>query len=127
MDIKLKKSILIEVYKYLKKRDYGNFMASIEKMKSPKKIVEKQTGNIFQPDMTATHNGFFNIFEIEMGENIKPNNENFIKKCKVFERYAASKEGKLYLIVPIQKFDMIITEINKNNLENVGILQLENV
>ena len=51
--------------------------------------------------------------------------EKFIRKCNILQQYAASKKGKLYLIIPIQLLDRVIMEINKNNLENIGILQIK--
>lgn len=125
MDKKLKKSVLEEVYNYLKGKGYKDFKAKLLSIENPIKIVEKQSGNTYEPDMTATLDNSSYIFEIEMGENISIDKEKFIKKCKAFQNYAETKNGKLSLIIPIEQFDKIMTEINKNNLENIGILQLQ--
>ena len=125
MDNKLKKSVLQEVYNYLKEKGYKDFKAKLLSIENPIKIVEKQSGNTYEPDMTATLDNSSYIFEIEMGENIKIDKEKFIKKCKAFQNYAETKNGKFSLIIPIEQFDKIMTEINKNNLENIGILQLQ--
>lgn len=124
MDPKLKKGILNAVTEYLAKKGFTGFRSGLDSMEPPKKIVEKRTGKIYQPDMTADHKDSSYIFEIEMGESVEKSNEHFIKKCDVFQQQAASKKGKLYLIVPIEQFEKVLTVINKNNLENVGILQI---
>jgi hypothetical protein len=125
MDNKLKKSVLQEVYNYLKEKGYKDFKAKLLSIENPKKIVEKQSGNTYEPDMTASLDNSSYLFEVEMGENMKIDKEKFIKKCKAFQNYAETKNGKLYLIVPIEQFDKIMAEVNKNNLENIGILQLQ--
>lgn len=125
MDKKMKKKVLEVVYNYLKERGYENFKADLLDTDNPKKIVEKGAGNIFKPDMTATHNENDYIFELEMGNSFDNDKERFIKKCKAFQQYAAEHNGKLYLIVPIEHFDAILTNVNKYNLENIGILQLQ--
>jgi hypothetical protein len=125
MDQKIKKKILQKVHDYLLEKDYSDFRADLKNLDKPKKIVEKRTGEIFQPDMTANYEKSSYVFEIEMGENIESNKEKFIRKCKILQQYATDKSGKLYLIIPVQKLDRILTEINKNNLENIGILQIK--
>jgi hypothetical protein len=124
MDKKIKTSILQAVSEYLVKKGFTDFRADMDTMAQTKKIVEKKSGKIYQPDMTASHEESSYIFEIEMGDNIKSNKDKFIQKCFVLQQHAASKSGKLYLIVPIQQFEAVLTEINKNNLENIGILQI---
>jgi len=125
MDQRVKQKILEKVYNYLNEKDYSDFRADIKNFDKPKKIVEKRTGEIFQPDMTAIYEKSAFVFEVEMGDNLESKREKFIRKCKVLQQYAASKKGKLYLIIPIQQLDRIITVINKNNLENIGILQIK--
>jgi hypothetical protein len=124
MDPNLRKGILNAVAQYLSKKGFTGFRADLEEMESPKKIVEKRTGKIYQPDLTADHKDSSYIFEIEMGESIEKSKDQFVKKCDVFQQHAATKKGKLYLIVPIEHFEKVLTVINKNNLENVGILQI---
>jgi Holliday junction resolvase len=125
MDLQLKKNILWEFYKYLKDRGYQNIKSSLLELESPNEVVEKQTENAFEPDLTATYKSKPYIFEIETPESIKLSKEKFVKKCNTFLRYTNSKNGKLYLIVPVQYFDKIFLELNKYNLENVGILQID--
>lgn len=125
MDQRVKRKILEKVYSYLNERDYSDFRADLKNFDKPKKIVEKRTGEIFQPDMTANYERSSYVFEVEMGDNLATQKEKFIRKCKILQQYAASKQGKLYLITPVQQLDKVITEINKNNLENVGILQIK--
>jgi hypothetical protein len=108
----------------LKKKGFHDFRADLDNMEQPKKIVEKKTGEIYQPDMTASHKESSYIFEVEMGESLEKEKDKFIRKCDVFQQQAATKKGKLYLIVPIEQFENVLTTINKNNLENVGILQI---
>jgi hypothetical protein len=124
MDPKLKRGILEAVTNYLKKKGFHDFRADLDNMEQPKKIVEKKTGEIYQPDMTASHKESSYIFEVEMGESLEKEKDKFIRKCDVFQQQAATKKGKLYLIVPIEQFENVLTTINKNNLENVGILQI---
>jgi hypothetical protein len=124
MDKKLKTGILHAVSEYLTKKGFTDFRADMDTMTQPKKIVEKKSGEIYQPDMTASHEKSSYIFEIEMGDSIETNKDRFLQKCFVLQQHAASKNGKLYLIVPVQQFETVLTEINKNNLENIGILQI---
>jgi len=125
MDQKLKRKILEKVHTYLNDKDYSNFRADLKNLEKPKKIVEKRTGEIYQPDMTANYKKSSYVFELEMGENLESHKEKFIRKCKILQQYASSKKGKLYLIIPIQQLDRVITMINRNNLENIGILQIK--
>jgi len=74
--------------------------------------------------MTATRNGSLYIFEIEMGEELKKTKEKFVKKCRMFLQYATDKNGKFYLVVPVEQFDPVMSIINSNNLEDIGILRL---
>ncbi len=76
--------------------------------------------------MTATHNENAYIFELEVGNSIDNNKERFIKKCSVFQQYATEHNGKLYLIVPIEHFDKIMTVVNNHFLENIGIIHFHN-
>ncbi|NQT78049.1 MAG: hypothetical protein HQ565_10065 [Bacteroidetes bacterium] len=117
--------LLLEVYKYLKQRDFENFQVDLPNLERPKKIVEERTNKIYQPDMTATHNGSLCIFELISYEIPKEEKDSCLKKWRVLSRYAASKEGKLYLIVPVEQFEQINSLINTHNLENIGILQFQ--
>jgi uncharacterized protein (UPF0297 family) len=121
-----KESLLKTVYKYLKDRGYENVKADLLDTETPRMIVENISGDQFKPDITATHNENSYIFELEMGNSFDNNKENFIKKCNVFQQYASEHNGKLYLIVPIEYFDTIMTEVNKHYLENIGILHFNN-
>ena len=125
MNEKLRKGILQSVSNYLDKKGFNNFRSGLENMDNTKKIVEKQSGEIYQPDMTANYKESLYVFEIETGESIESNKEKFIRKCDILQQHAASKKGKLYLIVPVQKFDSVLSELNKNNLENIGILKIK--
>lgn len=124
MNTKLRKGIILAVHKYLKNKGFTDIKADLQEMKRPKKIVEKQSGDIFQPDLTAVHNDASYLFEIEMGENIESRRDKLIRKCSILHEYATSRAGKLYLIVPIQKFDKVIDEVTGNNLKDIGILQI---
>lgn len=124
MDPRMKKGILDAVINYLKKKGFQDFRTDSDETEKPKKIVEKHSGEIYQPDMTASHKDSSYIFEVEMGESIEKEKDKFIRKCDVFQQHAATKKGKLYLIVPIEQFENVLTTINKNNLENIGILQI---
>lgn len=124
MEPRLKKGILKAVLDYLEKKGFTGFRADLDTMDKPKKIVEKQSGEVYQPDLTAEHKDSSYIFEIEMGEDLEKKKDKFIRKCNVLQQHAASKKGKLYLIVPIQQFEQVLAEVNKNNLENIGILQI---
>jgi len=124
VDLQSKKSILTEFYKYLKNKGYNNFKSKHLEIGKPIDIVEKQTGGSFEPDLTATYKSKPYIFEIETPEDIKLSKEKFVKKCNTFLSYTASKNGKFYLIVPVLHFDKVFSELNKYNLENVGILQI---
>jgi hypothetical protein len=120
----VRKDILRSVHNYLKKEGFKDFRSELEDTNNPKKIVEERTGHIFQPDMVATQDEIQYIFEIAEAEHIDLMHHKTIKKWCLFEKHAASKNGKLYLIVPVQHFDKLIRLINRNNLEKVGILQI---
>lgn len=124
MNSREKENILKEVYKYLKNNGYRNFKSNLLKFDEPNKFVEKQTGDVFEPDLIATYNSGLYLFEVETVESIKERRENFISKCRTFLHYAHSKNGKLTLIIPEQQSDQVISELNKVNLENIGILQI---
>ncbi len=121
-----KESLLKTIYKYLKDRGYEDVKADMLDTENPIMIVEKISGDQFKPDITATHNENAYIFELEMGNSFDNNKDSFIKKCNVFQQYASEHNGKLYLIVPIEHFDKIMTEVNENFLENIGIIQFQN-
>lgn len=125
MNKQLKKNILNEVYNHLKDRGYKNLKSDFLETESPNKVVEKQSGQALKPDLTATYKSSAYIFKIETAENIEFSKESFIDRCNAFLRYANSKNGKFKLIVPVQQFDQVFSEVNKNNLENVGILQID--
>mgnify|MGYP006995645683 CR=1 FL=1 len=125
MEIELEKSILNELYRYLKPVGYENFKANTQNFEHTNKIVEEQTGTTFQPDMTATRNGSLAIFEIEMGEELKKTKEKFLNKCSMFLQYDVDKNGNFFLVVPIEQFDPVMSIINSNNLEDIGILRLQ--
>jgi hypothetical protein len=125
MDMNKKKSVLNAVRKYLKEKGYNHFKAYHIDTDNPTNIIEGITGEEFKPDLIARYKDALHVYKIESGENIERNKEKFIRKCKSLQQYAISKKGKLHLIVPIQHFEKILTEINKNNLENVGILQTD--
>ena len=125
MDKILRTGILQSVSNYLNKKGFSNFRSRLTNMDNPKKIVEKQSGEIYQPDMTANYKESLYVFEIETGESIESDKENFIRKCDVLQQHAVAKKGKLYLIVPVQNSDQVLSELNKNNLENIGILKIK--
>ena len=125
MDKQLKKTILREFYNSLKESGYDNIKSNLLEIEDPNKIVDKQTGNTFNPDMTATYKSSSYIFEIETTENIKISKEKFVNKYNTFLQYANSKNIKLRLIVLVQQFDQFFLELNKCNLENVGIIQID--
>jgi len=127
MDMEQKKSILVAVRKYLEENGYNHFKAYLKGLDNPGNVVENQTGEVYTPDLTARHKGTFHIYKIETGDNIETNKDKFIQKCKSLQQYAHSKKGQLHLIVPILQFDKVLTEINKNNLENVGIMQIDSI
>jgi len=124
MDRERKKDILKSVKNYLINEGFEEVMTDLEDSKKPKKIVEERTGRIYEPDMVATAEGSSFIFHIVRSQNIMEETDKFIRECNIFERHATAKKGKLYLIVPVQYFEDTIGLINKNNLENVGILQV---
>jgi hypothetical protein len=124
MDEKLKRGILHAIQSYLKNKGFEEFKADLEEFDKPKKIVEKQSGEIFQPDLTATHKSAPYLFNIEMGDKLEQRRDEFVRMCNVLQEFATSRDGKLYLIVPIQSSDKVIAEINRNNLEDIGILQI---
>jgi hypothetical protein len=124
MTSEVRRDILRSVHNYLKDEGFYDFRSNLEETENPKRIVEERTGHIFQPDMVASYNDAPYIFEIAEAEYIDFNNESTIKKWSAFEKHAASKNGKLYLIVPVQHFDKLIRLVNRNNLERVGILQI---
>lgn len=124
MQRKEKENILREVYKYLKIKGYKEFKSSFLELEQPNTFVEKQTGNNFEPDLVATYRSGSYIFVVETVESIIKRRENFILKCKTFLQYVSSKNGKFTLIVPEQQFDQVLTEMNKSNLENVGLMQV---
>jgi len=126
MNYEITKSLLKKVYKYLKDRGYENVKTDLLNTENPKKVVDKISGDQFKPDITATHNENAYIFQLEMGNSIDNNKEKFIKKCSAFQQYASEHNGKLYLIVPIEHFDKIMTEVNNNFLENIGIIHFYN-
>ena len=107
MNKQLKKNILNEVYNHLKDRGYKNFKSNFLETESPNKVVEKQSGQALEPDLTATYKSSAYIFKIETAENIELSKESFIDRCNAFQRYANSKNGKFKLIVPVQQFDSI--------------------
>jgi len=121
----LRTGILNAVTDYLHQEGFHDIRADLGNMNKPKKIVEERSGDIFQPDMMASQEDSSFLFEIETGENLDANNELFVRKCKLFQQYADSKNGKLYLIVPIQYFRKVLTHLNRNNLKHVGILQVD--
>jgi hypothetical protein len=118
---------LVAVRKYLEEKGYSHFKAYLKGLDNPKKIVEDITGEVFNPDLTAHYKGSLHVYKIETGDNIETNKDKFIRKCKSLQQYANEKKGQLHLIVPILQFDKVLTEINKNNLENVGILQIDSL
>jgi hypothetical protein len=124
MDLRLRRGILESVSNYLKNKGFSDFRADLEDFDQPKKIVEKRSGEIYQPDMTAFFGKECYYFEIEMGEEIDSSRDDFVRKCSILQQHAASKDGKLYLIVPEDNFEKVLQVINRNNLENVGILQI---
>lgn len=124
MTSEVRKDILRSVHNYLKNEGFKDFRSELEDTQNPKKIVEERTGHIFQPDMVATQDEIPYIFEIAEAENIGLKDDSTVKKWSLFEKHAASKNGKLYLIVPVQHFDRLIRLINRNNLEKVGIIQI---
>lgn len=126
MHTKQKKDILKSVRNYLLDEGFDEIRVNPEDAIKPKKIVEERSGAIYQPDMVASDAGSSHIFQVVKPDNIESYTDEFIKKCNIFERHAASKNGKLYLIVPMQYFDKTIRLINKNNLENIGIVQIGN-
>ncbi|HSG68409.1 MAG TPA: hypothetical protein VK994_06870 [Bacteroidales bacterium] len=126
MTIEHKKDILRSVREYLTNEGFEEIMTDLDDSKKPKKIVEEQTGNIYQPDLVALDDGSSHIFQIVHPDNLIGKSDRFIRECSIFERHAAAKNGKLYLIVPIQYFEKTIGLINNNNLENIGILQISN-
>jgi len=126
MNHEIKKRLYNKAYKYLKDRGFENVKADLLNTETPKKIVEKISGDQFKPDITAAHSENAYIFQLEMGNSIDNNKERFIEKCNVHQQYATENNGKLYLIVPVEHFDKTMTEFNKNFLENIGIIQFHN-
>ena len=124
MDLTEKEFIVKEVYKYLKNKGYKNIKSTYFGLEKPNKFVEKQSEIVFEPDLIATYNSGSYLFEVETIENIKKRREKFVAKCNLFLQYAHLHKGKLILVVPEQQFEQVISEINKCNLENVGILQV---
>jgi hypothetical protein len=122
-----KKSVLVAVRKYLEEKGYNHIKAYLKGLDGPRKIVEDNTGEVFKPDLTAQYKGTFHVYKIESGDDIETNLDKFIRKCRSLQQYAISKKGQLHLIVPILQFDKVLTEINKHNLENVGILQIDSL
>lgn len=125
MNKESKKKIFQIFYNHLKIKGYKNIRPDFLDLESPNKVVEKQTGETIKPDITATYKSSSYFFKIETAENINLSKEKFINRCRAFLRYANSKNGKFRLIVPAQHFDQVFTAINRYNLENVGIVQIE--
>lgn len=122
MSVRLKSTILEAMHEYLKNKGFSGFRSKIEAMEDPEQIKNRENGNSFVPDMTAQKDGINYIFEVELGDKLS--NQEFLEKCKALHLEAKKKTGKLYLVVPVEKMDKTLQIINKNNLENVGILQI---
>ena len=125
--MKKKELILDAVRKYLKEMKYDHFKTYPLGKDKPLNIIEDSNSKEFEPDLTAEYKDSVHIYKIEDGENIERDKDKFIRKCKALQRYAISKKGQLHLIVPIQHFEKVLTEINKHNLENIGILQVDSI
>lgn len=125
MEPKNKESLLLGVYKYLNNKGFENFLAQVKELQTPKSIAEKQSDATYIPDLTATKDGTFCIFELVLGEADQETTEQWVKKWKALNQHAFSQEGKFYLIVHVDQFEEIIAIINKHNLENIGIMQFE--
>ena len=125
MDNNYKKRILNSVSRYLKEKDFVRIKAKLPGMESPEMITEEKSGITYQPDLTATYNDGLHIFELETGESLKSRKSSFIKKCKNFENIVASEGGKVHLVIPIERFDLIKTFLNTHNLENISVLQYQ--
>jgi len=125
MEHKNKENLLLGVYKYLNNKGFENFLAQVRELQTPKSIVEKQSGISYIPDLTATKDGIFCIFELVSGESNKKTSEEWIRKWKVLNEHATAQEGKFHLVVHVDQFEEIIAIINKHNLENIGIIQFE--
>ncbi len=121
-----RKDVLESVKDYLINEGFEEVMTDLEDSRKPKKIVEERTGQIFEPDMVASNKDSSFIFHIVKPDHLSKTTDEFIRECSIFEQHASAKNGKLYLIVPTQYFERTIGLINKNNLENVGILQISN-
>jgi hypothetical protein len=127
MDMRRKKLILDAVRKYLEEMKNDHFKTNPMGKDNPINIVEGSGNNEFEPDLTAQYKNSVHIYKIESGKDIEREKDKFIRKCKALQNYANSKKGQLHLIVPIEHFEKVLTEINKNNLENVGILQIDSL
>jgi hypothetical protein len=124
MKLETKKEILRAVSDYLDKEGFDHIRAQLDNMEKPKNIAGNISGNIFRPDMVACHRDASYVFEIETGEGIEKEYDRFINKCRLFQEYASSKKGKLYLIVPIQQFDKVLAVLNRNEFDRTGIIQI---
>lgn len=120
-----KERLLLGLYKYLNDKGFENFLAQVKELQTPKSIAEKQSSTSYIPDLTATKDGMFCIFELVSGDTSPETLEQWVKKWKTLNQYSSAQKGKLYLIVHVDQFDEIIATINKHNLENIGIMQFE--
>ena|SRR5210317_72950 len=118
-----KENLLLGVYKYLKSKDFENFLSVVEELKTPEKVVEEQTGDVYIPDLTATHNGALCLFDLLTEKLSEGKQDMFIQRWDVLNKHAQSIDGKYYIIISVDQFDQLMTLINKHNLENIGILQ----
>jgi hypothetical protein len=125
MEHKNKESLLLGVYKYLNDKGFENFLAQVNELENPESVVEKQSDASYTPDLTATKDDTFCIFELVSGEADQETTEQWVKKWRALNKHATAQDGKFYLIVHVDQFEEIIAIIKKHNLENIGIMQFE--
>lgn len=118
----LKTSILEAMHQYLQRKGYSDFYSTIDSMDNPKIKVSYNEDQFILPDMTARKDGKEYIFEVELGNRIASG--DFLTKCRAIYKAANKRGARLYLVVPVETFDKTLQIINRNNLENIGILQI---
>lgn len=118
----LKTRILDAVRDYLTSKGYKNFKSARPGMEKPVEVVIASSDEKIRPDLTAEKGGTRDIFEIEL--MFGDNEVQLSEKLKAFISKAENMGGKLYLIVPAEKFNDIVSVINDHKLTNIGIIQV---
>ena len=113
-----KSEIIKAVIDFIKGEDFSQIKADIPGYNTPEKLVWKNSGKGYIPDITAIKNGMFLLFTVK---DPKENIHTYLDKWRLFSSYSRKVNRECY-IVSLANQEFTIKNILNENKINANVL-----